>query len=415
MSSRSSRSAGGRVRPAGPRPPASDARRRRDQRGAHARRVLGRADHVDADVGGDRRTARPSSSPRVLACSAAGGASAPATARARGPTSDSSPRSSVRLCSSRRSRRCAAHHVEERLERRALGVEQQLLAGAGRAGRRASCPCASAAPRSSRWPGSSASTSLVTWPCRNASASAPVSASLPRSERSSRPQPSRDVGRSRCSVACHSEGHAFTREGTLLGDADGPGRHLHRRWSSRCPTTGRTSSSTCGSSTRTATSRPRPAGHRQRPAVLEARLALAAARRPPLRPCRRGPAVHGTLKLLDDSGIDGELAVREVRAGRVEITQRWGRPESVRRSSSGSGRSSRSAPRRSPLSRCFARRRRGARGAVRRPARRRASADDPEAALPRAQARQRPARRRSPTVPPSAWKQRLHRVELARP
>jgi hypothetical protein len=42
------------------------------------------------------------------------------------------------------------------------------------------------------------------------------------------------------------------------------------------------------------------------------------------------PAVHGTLKLLDDAGIDGELAVREVRAGRVEIVQMWGRPESVR-------------------------------------------------------------------------------------
>ena len=43
------------------------------------------------------------------------------------------------------------------------------------------------------------------------------------------------------------------------------------------------------------------------------------------------PAVHGTLKLLDDAGIEGEMAVREVRAGRVEIVQMWGRPESVRR------------------------------------------------------------------------------------
>jgi hypothetical protein len=44
------------------------------------------------------------------------------------------------------------------------------------------------------------------------------------------------------------------------------------------------------------------------------------------------PAVHGGLKLLDEAGIDGELAVREVRAGRVEIVQElmWGRPESVR-------------------------------------------------------------------------------------
>jgi hypothetical protein len=43
------------------------------------------------------------------------------------------------------------------------------------------------------------------------------------------------------------------------------------------------------------------------------------------------PAVHGTLKLLDDAGITGELAVREVRSGRVEVVQMWGRPESVRR------------------------------------------------------------------------------------
>ena len=40
--------------------------------------------------------------------------------------------------------------------------------------------------------------------------------------------------------------------------------------------------------------------------------------------------VHGTLKLLDNAGIDGEIAVREVRSGRVEVTQMWGRPESVR-------------------------------------------------------------------------------------
>ena len=42
------------------------------------------------------------------------------------------------------------------------------------------------------------------------------------------------------------------------------------------------------------------------------------------------PAVHGALRLLDDAGIAGELALREVRSGRVEVTQMWGRPESVR-------------------------------------------------------------------------------------
>jgi hypothetical protein len=42
------------------------------------------------------------------------------------------------------------------------------------------------------------------------------------------------------------------------------------------------------------------------------------------------PVVHGTLKLLDDAGIAGELALREVREGRVETINMWGRPESVR-------------------------------------------------------------------------------------
>lgn len=42
------------------------------------------------------------------------------------------------------------------------------------------------------------------------------------------------------------------------------------------------------------------------------------------------PAVHLALKLLDDDGIEGELVLREARTGRVEITQMWGRTESVR-------------------------------------------------------------------------------------
>lgn len=42
------------------------------------------------------------------------------------------------------------------------------------------------------------------------------------------------------------------------------------------------------------------------------------------------PAVHTALNLLDEGGIEGELAVREVRAGRVEVTPMWGRPESAR-------------------------------------------------------------------------------------
>src|SRR3954449_8256666 len=42
------------------------------------------------------------------------------------------------------------------------------------------------------------------------------------------------------------------------------------------------------------------------------------------------PVVHGTLKLLDDAGIRGELVVREVRTGRHEVVPMWGRPESAR-------------------------------------------------------------------------------------
>jgi hypothetical protein len=41
-------------------------------------------------------------------------------------------------------------------------------------------------------------------------------------------------------------------------------------------------------------------------------------------------AVHTTLKLLDDAGIEGELAVRQVRIGRAPAEPQWGRPESVR-------------------------------------------------------------------------------------
>jgi hypothetical protein len=42
------------------------------------------------------------------------------------------------------------------------------------------------------------------------------------------------------------------------------------------------------------------------------------------------PAVRTALKLLDQAGIEGEIALREMRAGRVEVTQMWGRPQSVR-------------------------------------------------------------------------------------
>jgi hypothetical protein len=41
-------------------------------------------------------------------------------------------------------------------------------------------------------------------------------------------------------------------------------------------------------------------------------------------------SVAGVLARLDEAGVTGELAVREVREGRSEVVQMWGRPESVR-------------------------------------------------------------------------------------
>jgi hypothetical protein len=40
--------------------------------------------------------------------------------------------------------------------------------------------------------------------------------------------------------------------------------------------------------------------------------------------------VKGVLAKLDAEGVGGEMQVREVREGRAEIVQMWGRPESVR-------------------------------------------------------------------------------------
>lgn len=40
--------------------------------------------------------------------------------------------------------------------------------------------------------------------------------------------------------------------------------------------------------------------------------------------------VMGLLEKLDEGGVRGELRVAEVREGRSEVVQMWGRPESVR-------------------------------------------------------------------------------------
>jgi hypothetical protein len=42
------------------------------------------------------------------------------------------------------------------------------------------------------------------------------------------------------------------------------------------------------------------------------------------------PTTHGTLAQLDGERIAGALELRDFRSGRVEVTQMWGRPESVR-------------------------------------------------------------------------------------
>ena len=41
-------------------------------------------------------------------------------------------------------------------------------------------------------------------------------------------------------------------------------------------------------------------------------------------------SVKGVLAKLDGEGVSGEMRVAEVREGRSEVVQMWGRPESVR-------------------------------------------------------------------------------------
>ena len=232
----------------------------------------------------------------------------------------------------------AADHVEQRLQRDALGVEQQLARRCspdrrrrrGCAGRRASCPCASGTPRSSPRPGAASSSSLVTWPLRNSTAPAPLSASLPRSERSNRPQPSRSARCSASSVSVVGRWPLPSRIAALGLRADGPRRHLpaDRRLAAR----------------RLDRPRARPADRRRVALRRSSALPVTCNARPyshhdwhwRLLVAHRfghaasAPTVHGALRLLDDAGIEGELVVREMRSGRVEITQMWGRPQSAR-------------------------------------------------------------------------------------
>ena len=74
--------------------------------------------------------------------------------------------------------------------------------------------------------------------------------------------------------------------------------------------------------------RPQP-GQRAGP-TRESGLGLASAGREGLRPRRRGRVGARRPAQARRGGVAGELAVREVREGRSEIVQMWGRPESVR-------------------------------------------------------------------------------------
>ena len=100
--------------------------------------------------------------------------------------------------------------------------------------------------------------------------------------------------------------------------------------STRCRPTGPTSRSTCGSTTRAATSTPRSCSARSMPSPTRSGLALAPAGRPQLRPRGGRGDGAGVLAKLDAEGVAGEMRLREVREGRAEIVQMWGRPESVR-------------------------------------------------------------------------------------
>src|SRR6202043_3343249 len=42
------------------------------------------------------------------------------------------------------------------------------------------------------------------------------------------------------------------------------------------------------------------------------------------------PSVHCALRLLDEAGVEGEVALREIRTGRTEVEPMWGRPYSAR-------------------------------------------------------------------------------------
>ena len=190
--------------------------------------------------------------------------------------------------------------------------------------------------------------SLVTWPARNDLRSVPVSASLPRSERSISPQPSvsarYSLARSSVSVAMGRAiapaGDSSRLRAMALADTfqqivdslpdDWTDMELDLRIADE--------QRYIDAATYLVTCNAQPySQHDWHWRLLVAhRFGHAAA----------APCVHGTLKLLDDAGIEGELALRELRSGRVEVTRCGAARSPCATSSSASGRSSDHGPRR---------------------------------------------------------------------
>src|SRR3954467_5361585 len=238
--------------------------------------------------------------------------------------------------------------------------------------------------------------SLVSWPWRKFLAWPPVSASLPRSERSTRPQPSRRAASSEAgmSVVATTRAHRRTggcasagarpRAGARRVRAGAAPRPRARRAPPRSPRhrraarAGRAARRCSSGGLRAAAHRdPRSRAIRSPPIMpladtfqeildslpsdwtdmeldlrvdesryIDATLLLVTINAQPYSRhdwhwrilvahqfghAAAAPAVHGTLRLLDEAGIAGQLELRELRSGRVETVQMWGRPESVRR------------------------------------------------------------------------------------
>src|SRR6185437_7266444 len=134
------------------------------------------------------------------------------------------------------------------------------------------------------------------WPLRNSIAPAPVSASLPRSQRSTTPHES-------CSARSSAASRSVSVAATLSSIAA-----LRLRAMGLADTFQQTVDALPEDWT-----------------DLELDLRIADESR-----YVDAATFHGTLKLLDEAGIGGELAVRETRRGRAEIREGWGRPQSAR-------------------------------------------------------------------------------------